>query len=63
MKTILLALGFMAVFEAILPMVNPELWQKMLKEVSLIPASQVRRVAFAVIVLALTFIWAIDWML
>lgn len=63
MKTILLALGFMAVFEAILPMVNPEFWQKMLKEVSLIPASQVRRVALAVIVLALTFIWAIDWML
>lgn len=63
MKTILLALGFMAVFEAIFPLVNPELWKRMLKEVSLIPASQVRRVAFAVIVFALIYIWAIDWML
>ncbi len=63
MKTILLALGFMAVFEAILPLVNPELWKRMLKEVSLLPASQVRRVAFAVIVFALIYIWAIKGML
>lgn len=63
MKTILLALGFMAVFEAVLPLLKPDLWQRMLKEVSLIPASQVRRVAFAVIVVALIYIWAIDLML
>ncbi len=63
MKTILLALGFMAVFEAILPLLKPELWQRMLKEVSLIPASQVRCVAFAVIVVALIYIWVLEWLL
>ncbi len=63
MKTILLALGFMAVFEAVLPLLKPDLWQRMLKEVSLIPASQVRRVAFAVIVVALMYIWVLEWLL
>ena len=59
MKTILLALGFMAVFEALLPLVKPELWLRMLQEISRESAARVRTVAMVVMGLALLFIWAV----
>ena len=59
MKTILLALGFMAVFEALLPLVKPELWLRMLREITQESAARVRTVAMVVMALALLFIWAV----
>ena len=59
MKTILLALGFMAVFEALLPLVKPELWLRILQEISHESVARVRTVAMVVMVLALLFIWAV----
>lgn len=57
MKTLLLALGFMAVFEGIMPLVAPELWQRSLERLSRMDPETIRRFAFAVISIGLAVVW------
>lgn len=63
MKTILLALGFMAVFEGMMPLIAPLAWLNALRAMSRFPLGTIRAVAFVVVALGLAFIWAIDWAL
>ena len=63
MKTILLALGFMAVFEGMMPLIAPKAWLNALRAMSRFPLGTIRAVAFVVVALGLAFIWAIDWAL
>ena len=63
MKTILLALGFMAVFEGMMPLIAPQAWLNALRAMSRFPLGTIRAVAFIVVALGLAFIWAIDWAL
>ncbi|HBZ57898.1 MAG TPA: DUF2065 domain-containing protein [Sutterella sp.] len=57
MKSILLALGFMAVFEGLMPMLAPGKWLEMLRVISQQPPEAVRKMAMAVCCLGLAFIW------
>lgn len=63
MKTILLALGFMVVFEGMMPLIVPQAWLNALRAMSRFPLGTIRAVAFVVVALGLAFIWAIDWAL
>lgn len=63
MKTILLALGFMAVFEGIMPLIAPNSWVNALRSMTRIPLGTIRTVAFVVVAIGLIFVWAVDWML
>lgn len=63
MKTILLALGFMAVFEGMMPLIAPQAWLNALRAMSCFPLTTIRAAAFAVVALGLAFIWVIDWAL
>ena len=63
MKTILLALGFMAVFEGMMLLIAPQAWLNALRAMSRFPLGTIRAVAFVVVALGLAFIWAIDWAL
>ena len=57
MKVILLALGFMVVFEGIFPLVAPELWQRSLERIAQISPETIRRVAMVMVVFGLAWIW------
>ena len=48
MKVILLALGFMVVFEGIFPLVAPELWQRSLERIAQISPETIRRAAMVI---------------
>jgi len=62
-KTILLAVGFMAVFEGLMPLLAPQAWLEALRRLSDLKAERVRPVAFVVVSLALAYIWALmEWM-
>ena len=63
MKTVLLALGFMAVFEGLMPLLAPQKWLDALRAMTRVPLSTIRTVAFVVVAIGLVFIWAIDWIL
>lgn len=63
MKTILLALGFMAVFEGMMPLIAPQAWLNALRAMSRFSLTTIRAAAFAVVALGLAFIWVIDWAL
>ena len=63
MKTILLALGFMAVCEGMMPLIAPQAWLNALRAMSRFPLTTIRAAAFAVVALGLAFIWVIDWAL
>lgn len=57
MKVILLALGFMAVFEGLLPLLATNWWQSSLKIIAAADPRQVRNTAAIVIVAGLAVIW------
>lgn len=59
MKTIFLALGFMAVFEALMPLAFPRAWSDMLRRLACVPESVVRKMAFVIALLGLVWIWTI----
>lgn len=48
----------MAVFEGLMPLVAPDWWQSQLRRIGDMPASVVRRTAFAVVCLGLAVVWA-----
>ncbi len=57
MKVILLALGFMIVFEGIFPLIAPGLWQRSLAQISRVPPETVRRAAMILVAFGLAWIW------
>lgn len=57
MKVLLLALGFMMVFEGLMPMIAPDLWQNALKKIAAESPEQVRKVAMAVVAGGLASVW------
>lgn len=57
MKTILLALGFMAVFEGLMPLLATSWWQSSLKMLSAADPKAIRNTAAIVIVLGLAITW------
>lgn len=57
MKVLLLALGFMVVFEGLFPLVAPALWQRSLTEISRLPPETVRRAAMVMVLFGLALIW------
>lgn len=57
MKVILLALGFMAVFEGLLPLLATKWWQSSLMMIAAADPRQVRNTAAIVIILGLALIW------
>ncbi len=59
MKTVLLALGFMAVFEGLMPMTVPEKWQRLLAQLSAESPETVRKVAMAMVCLGLMIVWLV----
>lgn len=59
MKTILLALGFMAIFEGLMPLVAPQAWQQALRRIADLDPAVVRRYAMAVTVVGLAVVWGI----
>ena len=59
MKVVLLALGFMLVFEGLMPMIAPEKWQMLLKQLSAESLDLVRKVAMAMICLGLMVVWLV----
>ena len=63
MKPILLALGFMAVFEGMMPLIAPQAWLNALRAMARFPLTTIRAAAFAGVALGLAFIWVIDWAL
>ncbi len=63
MKVVLLALGFMLVFEGLMPMMAPEKWQMLLKQLSAESPDLVRKVAMAMICFGLVVVWLVMEML
>ncbi len=59
MKTILLALGFMAIFEGLFPLIAPQSWQDTLRRISEMPAESVRRLAVIVVLIGLAVVWTV----
>lgn len=59
MKTIALAIGFMLIFEGVMPLVAPALWKRMLASLSMTEDAAVRRTAFALVSFGLAFVWMI----
>ncbi len=57
MKVLLLALGFMVVFEGIFPLVAPGLWQRAVVEIAKQPPETIRRAAMVMVVVGLAFVW------
>ena len=53
MKTILLALGFMAVFEGMMPLIAPQAWLNALRAMLRFPLGTIRAVAFVVVAMKL----------
>ena len=60
MKVLLLALGFMVVFEGIFPLVAPELWQRSLERIAQIAPETVRRAAMLMVISGLAWIWLLS---
>ena len=60
MKTILLALGFMAVFEGMMPLIAPQAWLNALRAMSRFPLTSILVADFAVVALGVAFIWVIE---
>ena len=59
MKVILLALGFMIVFEGVFPLIAPGLWQQSLEKISHINPETVRRAAMVMVIAGLGWIWVL----
>lgn len=59
MKTIVLALCFMAVFEGILPLVSPAKWKQAVQMASELPDATLARVGAALVVGGLAAVWLI----
>ena len=59
MKVIILALAFMCVFESLMPLSLPEIWQKALREMAAADPDMVRKVAAVVLAAGLAVIWLI----
>ena len=59
MKTILLALGFMAIFEGLMPLISPESWQEALRRIAAMDPAAIRRFAMIVVVIGLAVVWGV----
>lgn len=59
MKVLLLALSFMMIFEGLMPMVAPGLWQKALKKIANESEDQVRKMGMLVVVGGLLCAWIV----
>lgn len=59
MKTILLALGFMAIFEGLMPLIAPESWQQAIRRLTAMDPEVIRRFAMAVVVAGLVVVWGV----
>ncbi len=59
MKTIVLALCFMAVFEGILPLVAPGKWKQAIQAALDLPDSMIVRIAAVLVVGGLSAVWFI----
>lgn len=59
MKTIILALGFMMIFEGLFPLVAPDAWRRALQEMLKAPSETVRKVAFTIVSLGLAVVWIV----
>ena len=59
MKVLLLALGFMMIFEGLMPMIAPGQWQKALKKIAAESEDQVRKVAMLVVASGLLSVWVV----
>lgn len=60
MKTLFLAMGFMFIFEGIMPLAFPERWRAAIKRVLMIPADQLRIMAAIMVGVGLCIVWAIN---
>lgn len=60
MKVIILALGFMAIFEGLMPLIATEAWKKALRQMLGIDNESIRKVALTVICLGLAIIWSVN---
>lgn len=59
MKVIILAIGFMAIFEGLMPLLATESWQEAMKKMAHLPAGEVKRYAFAIICFGLAIVWTV----
>lgn len=59
MKVLLLAVGFACVFESLMPLIAPRLWQDTLRRISGLGEDEVRRMAFVVAIAGLALIWMV----
>ncbi len=59
MKTLVLALCFMAVFEGILPLVAPAKWKQAVKTVADLPDTVLVRIAAVLVAGGLAAVWLI----
>lgn len=59
MKTILLALGFMSIFEGLMPLISPESWQEALRRIAAMDPAAIRRFAMIVVVIGLAVVWGV----
>ena len=59
MKTLVLALCFMAVFEGILPLVAPAKWKQAVKTVADLPDAVLVRIAAVLVAGGLAAVWLI----
>ncbi len=60
MKTVVLALCFMAVFEGIFPLVAPGVWKDAVSRVTRIPNGVLQKGAAVLIALGLAGVWFIN---
>ena len=60
MKVILLALGFMAVFEGVMPLIATDAWKKAMRQMLDTDNESIRKVAFTVICLGLAVVWTVN---
>ena len=59
MKTLVLALCFMAVFEGILPLVAPAKWKQAVKAAAVLPDAVLVRIAAVLVAGGLAAVWLI----
>ena len=59
MKTLVLALCFMAVFEGILPLVAPAKWKQAVKTAAVLPDAVLVRIAAVLVAGGLAAVWLI----
>lgn len=62
MEALILAIGFVCIFEGFMPMVAPKQWQETLRQIVDLDSQLVRNIAIVVVCIGLAIVWSVGLM-